>query len=513
MATITAGAVGLDMRLDFLPDIGASTDVSQSSTEVVVTGHFSGLVYTFDGVNFSGDDGTGFPTAGTIHSLTITTATSELRASITGANLDVVQFGNYEASDNFARLSHALFRHADTLTGSAANDYLTGFSGNDDLYGLDGVDVLKGNHGNDNLYGGDGRDTLHGGPGDDTLEGGNGRDTAAYTQSPSGVTVDLSIVGQQDTGSRGLDTLISIENLTGGHGGDVFIDDSGNNVLKGRGGDDLLEAYNGGKDVLLAGDGDDSIFMKGNLAAADKIDGGSGNDRVQLFGDYTGAHAVVFDATTMVNVETLQLLNHGLGFPHLSYDLTSDDATVGSGATLTVDASVGGPNNSPVSFNGSAETDGSFVFIGNTGGDTFVGGAQGDSIRGGVGADHATGGGGADTFVYSSAHDSAGDFWGYDVIQAFDASADRLDVTTGVTTLNSASGAVDDSDFDGTLGTAIGGSLVANGAVLVTASGSDLSGHVYVVVDGDGNATYNAGADYVIEITGYSGTLAVGNFI
>jgi hypothetical protein len=44
-------------------------------------------------------------------------------------------------------------------------------------------------------------------------------------------------------------------------------------------------------------------------------------------------------------------------------------------------------------------------------------------------------------------------------------------------------------------------------------TGGTLAGHIILIVDGDGSAQYNAGSDYVIDITGHTGTLTTGDFI
>jgi hypothetical protein len=57
---------------------------------------------------------------------------------------------------------------------------------------------------------------LTGGLGNDVLNGGTGGvDTASYADATVGVTVNLAIVGQQNTVGAGLDTLSNIDNLTG----------------------------------------------------------------------------------------------------------------------------------------------------------------------------------------------------------------------------------------------------------------------------------------------------------
>jgi len=76
-----------------------------------------------------------------------------------------------------------------------------------------------------------------------------------------------------------------------------------------------------------------------------------------------------------------------------------------------------------LTFDGSAELDGSFRIFGGTGADTIKGSQGNDLITGGLGADSLRGGGGADTFVYrtvadstAAAHDTIHDFASGDVI-------------------------------------------------------------------------------------------------
>jgi Ca2+-binding RTX toxin-like protein len=59
-----------------------------------------------------------------------------------------------------------------------------------------------------------------------------------------------------------------------------------------------------------------------------------------------------------------------------------------------------------LTFDGSAELDGSFRIFGGTGADTISGSQTADLITGGTGADSLRGGGGADAFLYRSVADS-----------------------------------------------------------------------------------------------------------
>ena len=58
-------------------------------------------------------------------------------------------------------------------------------------------------------------DYIKGGPGNDTVTGGGGYDIASYLEAPSGVSVDLSVTGPQDTHADGFDTISGVESLTG----------------------------------------------------------------------------------------------------------------------------------------------------------------------------------------------------------------------------------------------------------------------------------------------------------
>ena len=146
---------------------------------------------------------------------------------------------------------------------------------------------------------------------------------------------------------------------------------------------------------MYGGDGSDAIFMGAFLDSGDRIDGGSDGggllvDQVYLDGDYTGAGAVVFGATTMTNVESLTLLGGH------SYDLTTNDATVSAVQQLEVDAHALGAGDS-LTFDGSAESDGTFFITGGAGNDALTGGVTLDGHlrpRRYGGADTAYGGDG-----------------------------------------------------------------------------------------------------------------------
>jgi Ca2+-binding RTX toxin-like protein len=99
-----------------------------------------------------------------------------------------------------------------------------------------------------------------------------------------------------------------------------------------------------------------------------------------------------------------------------------NDGNVAAGVRMTVDAAPlrGGET---LTFDGSAEIDGSFRIFGGTGADSIKGSQGNDLITGGLGADILRGSGGNDQFIYrnvldsiSSARDHIQDFSTNDLI-------------------------------------------------------------------------------------------------
>jgi len=121
--------------------------------------------------------------------------------------------------------------HDDHIEGGTGNDRLYGNNGDDRVLGGEGDDRLDGGHGHDVLVGGAGNDqllgrggddVLMGGAGDDYLHGGGGTDTVSYADAESGVRVDLTQRGVQDTGGGGRDRLVHVERVVGSAHDDVF---------------------------------------------------------------------------------------------------------------------------------------------------------------------------------------------------------------------------------------------------------------------------------------------------
>ncbi|MEY3230128.1 MAG: hypothetical protein RL689_215, partial [Planctomycetota bacterium] len=148
-------------------------------------------------------------------------------------------------------------------TGTATGEGTDTLSGIENVTGSNQADVITGDAGNNVLDGGGGNDTLNGGAGNDPLIGGAGTDTASYATASGSVNVDLTVAAAQDTGGAGVDTLSSIERVIGSSVGDVF------------------------------------AFTQASAGATYTIDGGGGNDVIDLLGfssgqvDFSGGSGVL----------------------------------------------------------------------------------------------------------------------------------------------------------------------------------------------------------------------------
>ena len=166
--------------------------------------------------------------------------------------------------------------------------------------------------------------------------------------------------------------------FTGGEGDDQFI--GGQQA-------DTFFINRGGDDVMKGGQGNDMFHAGTGFTAADQLSGGSGIDTVVINTDLGGK--LILGATTFTTIENLDL------FSGRSYSIESNDATVGAGRSLTIDGHFMA-SNEILKFDGSAETNGSFVMIAGNGADFLTGGAMADTFNGGAGDDTIRGNAGDD---------------------------------------------------------------------------------------------------------------------
>lgn len=179
-----------------------------------------------------------------------------------------------------------------TVVRNCEDMVLTGSDGNDSVkIALNRPclrDVVDGGAGDDTIRGGDLSDTLEGGLGRDKLIGGGGFDYVWYQTAPTGVTVDLSMTGWQNTGGEGRDLLSGIEGVLGSLYNDTLTGDDGNNDIGGSVGDDTLIGGLGSDRLWDQGaDWDHNTFVYRTLAdstvdAPDLIVGLTDNDTIDL---------------------------------------------------------------------------------------------------------------------------------------------------------------------------------------------------------------------------------------
>lgn len=185
------------------------------------------------------------------------------------------------------------------------------------------------------------------------------------------------------------------------------------------------------------------------------------------------------------------------------YDLTAGDGTLGAGGVLKVSGRDLGAGDT-AAFDGSGEQDGRFDFTGGAGADRFTGGDGNDLFNGRGGADRLAGGDGKDVFVFNAVSDSTGA--AYDTLVGLDFGDDRIQLggrnVTGIGAAVTA-GTLSQASFDADLAAAMGAAqLGARNAALFTAGAGDLAGKTFLVVDGNGQAGYQAGQDFVFLIAG-----------
>jgi len=352
-----------------------------------------------------------------------------------------------------------------------------------------------------------GNDTLDGGAGNDTLIGGAGNDTYVYA---AGDTIVESAGGGTDTIQTAttltLTSFAEIENLTltgsgaadgtGNALGNLIIGNGGANSLSGAGGNDTLRGGNG-NDTLAGGNGTDSLV------------GGSGNDVY-----------VNFSGDTLV-----EAANGGIDTAQSAATVTALAAEV-ERLFLTGTSAINAAGNAlDNTINGNTANN---VLGGLAGNDTIGGAAGGDVLQGATGADRLTGGtqrdklipgvdSDRDVLVFSILNDSTGVT--RDVIDRIDFNnEDKIDLPGTVASIAAmvTTGSLSTATFNADLAAAIGpGRMGVGQAVLFDPSGGDqnVANTVYLVVDANGIAGYQANQDWVFQLENHTGLLDRGDFI
>jgi Ca2+-binding RTX toxin-like protein len=320
-------------------------------------------------------------------------------ASYTGDENDNSWTGDLEHR-NIAYLAGG----SDYATGGDLTDNLSGGEGDDTLYGFGGDDRLEGGPGDDNLWGGDGADLLFSGSGLDYLNGGTGDDTLTFNQ------------GAEASGSTGDDLFRFI-------GDDVV---SGQTIVQGDEGDDVVSIYSLGHGYFDGGVGDDTITYeyagseKGvvvNLLTGIGAGAALGDTYIFIENARGTAQSDTFQGNGSINAlyglggnDTLagggggDYLDGGDGIDVLNYSSSAASVTV----SLAAGTAYGGDAQEDIFRNienvlGSAFGD---RLTGDAGANTLRGDKGNDVLTGGLGSDTLVGGAGADRFAFASTLDT-----------------------------------------------------------------------------------------------------------
>ncbi|MBN2971553.1 hypothetical protein JW805_05925 [Roseomonas aeriglobus] len=368
----------------------------------------------------------------------------------------------------------------DTLTGGAGADTLNGGAGNDTLTGGAGADTLNGGEGNDTYVyndaelvaaeviadtGAAGTDTITvtsstvltdalfanksgvevlrtnvtvGAAGDLDAAGANAEVTLGAAAQAAGISTVFN--GDDDLNAAGYTAGLTVNTATG-------------SVTTGSG-NDTVNLTTNTTSAFRLGAGDDTLNARYYVNGGNIADGGAGTDTVTLGGSAAGIFApgvyflpitltaafVNFERAVILNPENASAVagaNNDVPGTSIDFRITTNDANVAAGVNFLVDASaltstttglgadgeIGGTGAnadtatfSTLTFDGSAETNGSFTVLGGGGDDIITGGALGDTLTGNGGADTLNGGAGADTLNGGDGNDTLNGGDGADVL-------------------------------------------------------------------------------------------------
>jgi Ca2+-binding RTX toxin-like protein len=338
------------------------------------------------------------------------------------------------------------------------------------------------------------------------------------------IHVEYNNFGPLETMGTPNGTDLNDSTIIGSSEDDVLLGFKADDLIIGRDGDDVLHG-NDGDDTLIGGlgtdtlhggaDEDDFVFVSLNDLNGDTIEDFGVGDTIDL----SAIDGLLFagsNAPTPVAGQ-LRYAWHG-GNTYVMIDRNGDavaDASLKlSGAQFTLAETELG--SSVLVMTGIMPSLG-LVLNGDGLRNTIVGSNTPDVITGGGLGDTLTGGLGPDRFVYNAVSESTSR--NYDTITDFNAIADVLDLWFQVTGVDAsfAGGSVGSRRFDSDLASAVNSTkLAAHHAVIYTPSSGVPAGSKFLIVDANGVAGYQAGADLVILLGANStnlGSLTAADFV
>lgn len=301
--------------------------------------------------------------------------------------------------------------------------------------------------------------------------------------------LDLTTTGSNATQLGAINTIAATVNIKGS--GSLTLTDTGNagvatkiNASTYAG---TFSYIDGGVAHSVVGSaGTDSFTFAGTgvLTQSDTIDGGAGTDAL-----FNSGWSATTDLNNVTNVEVITLTGSNLAFSYVAAD-----TLVTAGASLTVNAS-GSTGTATLTWNGSAESNGTYTVTGTGNNDSILGGIGNDTLSGGAGADTLEGGLGIDSLTVGTTGDAFVDRVNIsgitletnrDTITGFTAGAANADVVALSAVLTTAATAgglnpVLGADTNIVTGASAGGTYLigtatsANSDVIVLQSGLELS--------------------------------------
>lgn len=327
----------------------------------------------------------------------------------------------------------------DTIDGGADDDWIDSGAGDDIVLGGDGDDVIGTLEGDDVIEGGAGDDRIDDGFGNDHVDGGAGYDIL-YASGSYGVTVNL-----QDGTSlgQGIDTIVSIEGVSGSWYDDTLIgDDQGNLFYGGTHGSDTFIAHGGDDFFIVAegyqefdgGEGSDTLSVKEVFKYQEPLTTGAVIDLAEAEateGNYWYAWGNYLDITSVENIEgsTVNDVLKGTADDNILAGREGNDVLRGREGSDTL---VG---DGKLLFNidqqttqidyAEQESDGDDTLAGGGGNDFLYGMGGDDVLDGGAGHDNLFGGSGDDLLEGGEGYDNIDGGLGNDT-------ASYADATSGV---------------------------------------------------------------------------------
>ncbi|MFJ7111076.1 calcium-binding protein, partial [Pseudomonas sp. NPDC098740] len=245
-----------------------------------------------------------------------------------------------------------------------------------------------GNASDNIITGGAGNDILRGGGGADQFIGGAGTDTVSYSDSASGLTINLKT--GVHTGIAAGDTYSGIELIAGSNFSDIFVGGEGADRIDGGSGTDYLSFANEGAGITL----DLSAPVLTGIAAGDvysSIEAFQGSDYADTFTGSAGARE------SFVGGSGADVLV-GVGRGDAAWYVNSSDAVQ---VNLLAGTGTGGAAEGDVLNNIDN-------LVGSTFNDTLTGNAYANMLEGGAGNDTLYGGDGNDILYGDSFTDTGG---------------------------------------------------------------------------------------------------------